>query len=417
MSDATPPSGDDDQIVPSDETLESGEVDLGWIAYWRHNGAGMIESHDRMTAIDPTMAAAEASVGYFARESHDLDGAELHYQTCSDKWPGDVACVVGLGRTKGEQGACGDYYALLRRAVILTPDDWFVRMRFFEAMLATGRPEVEARAEVQIETELFASPSKHLPVHADLERALWFGSFAGADRALERSQTIMRETTGWSGMTFVSARFAVVEDGGDDAAVVALARRYVGHRATRPPALADGLVLSALVRHEVMPRAEIAKLRDVWRAEAEASADWQPWEAALFFDSALATTPRDADAALAHIDPASLPAGLGATEGVILGRLFLLAGRPVEAREAFQKAAGVCSFMDSGGAETQSASLVRASYELGRTCEELGDTGAACAAYQRVLDRWGHATPRSLTAESARAARSRLQSADAGTGE
>jgi hypothetical protein len=44
-----------------------------------------------------------------------------------------------------------------------------------------------------------------------------------------------------------------------------------------------------------------------------------------------------------------------------------------------------------------------AQLELGQALEAKGDRPGARAAYERVLERWGKAKPRSLTAERARA--------------
>ncbi len=44
----------------------------------------------------------------------------------------------------------------------------------------------------------------------------------------------------------------------------------------------------------------------------------------------------------------------------------------------------------------------QAHYWLGRVREEKNDTAGACAAYRVVLDRWGQARPRSVTADRAR---------------
>ena len=46
---------------------------------------------------------------------------------------------------------------------------------------------------------------------------------------------------------------------------------------------------------------------------------------------------------------------------------------------------------------------MRAVRDLGVAREATGDRAGACEAWQRVLDRWGRATPRSVTAEDARA--------------
>jgi serine/threonine-protein kinase len=46
---------------------------------------------------------------------------------------------------------------------------------------------------------------------------------------------------------------------------------------------------------------------------------------------------------------------------------------------------------------------MRAHLHLGDALASKGDTASACAAYRVVLDRWGSARPRSVTADQARA--------------
>lgn len=50
----------------------------------------------------------------------------------------------------------------------------------------------------------------------------------------------------------------------------------------------------------------------------------------------------------------------------------------------------------------------RAWLELGLTKEAKRDTAGACAAYAVVIERWGKANPRSVTADEARARRRAL---------
>jgi TolA-binding protein len=54
---------------------------------------------------------------------------------------------------------------------------------------------------------------------------------------------------------------------------------------------------------------------------------------------------------------------------------------------------------------------VGAELDLGRALEQTGETAAACAAYAKVTERWGHAKPRSVTAEAAAAGFRRLRCA------
>ena len=80
------------------------------------------------------------------------------------------------------------------------------------------------------------------------------------------------------------------------------------------------------------------------------------------------------------------------------GRLFGVAHEPLRV--------GRFEVMHRLGAG--SMSIVYAARDLGRALERTGQREAACASYRRVLDRWGHAKPRSVTADDARARLARL---------
>ena len=46
--------------------------------------------------------------------------------------------------------------------------------------------------------------------------------------------------------------------------------------------------------------------------------------------------------------------------------------------------------------------MIQSHLFLGETLEHRGDKAGACAEYARVLQRWGHAKPKSVTANAAR---------------
>jgi serine/threonine-protein kinase len=79
-----------------------------------------------------------------------------------------------------------------------------------------------------------------------------------------------------------------------------------------------------------------------------------------------------------------------------IGRVYLLGGRVEEALPYLTRAAASCLALREPIAHTQ------AHYWLGQALETRKDNEGACAAYKVVLERWGHAKPRSVTADQAR---------------
>ncbi|MBI4951868.1 MAG: hypothetical protein HY908_07520 [Myxococcales bacterium] len=69
---------------------------------------------------------------------------------------------------------------------------------------------------------------------------------------------------------------------------------------------------------------------------------------------------------------------------------------PKEALPYLRVAARGCFAFDTGLA------WVRNAVPLGQALAETGDREGACGAYRSVLDRWGQARPRSVTAERAK---------------
>lgn len=79
-----------------------------------------------------------------------------------------------------------------------------------------------------------------------------------------------------------------------------------------------------------------------------------------------------------------------------VGSVYLLAGRVDDAIEYLTKAVATC------GAFRHPFVHTHAALQLGQALEAKGDPHAACRAYQKVIDRWGHAKPRSISADTAK---------------
>lgn len=84
------------------------------------------------------------------------------------------------------------------------------------------------------------------------------------------------------------------------------------------------------------------------------------------------------------------------------GSISRLAGSPEGAMPVLDNAAGACWVLFAP------AAVVQAHLERGLAQEALGHKDAACVDYAWVIDRWGGAKPRSITAEAAREGQARL---------
>ncbi|WP_437990416.1 protein kinase domain-containing protein [Sorangium sp. So ce145] len=80
-----------------------------------------------------------------------------------------------------------------------------------------------------------------------------------------------------------------------------------------------------------------------------------------------------------------------------VGAVFYLAGMPLHAIPTLRKAVTTCDMLG------WPVRYVRSFWFLGQALEQMGEISGACEAYASVIDRWGNASPRSVTAEQARA--------------
>src|SRR5262249_19246096 len=126
-----------------------------------------------------------------------------------------------------------------------------------------------------------------------------------------------------------------------------------------------------------------------------------PPEAWLVGDASAGQGGGDAPAAIESRPPLEeLP---GHDFPALVGPVSLPPGRVAPAAPALEEASRSCRVLDDPFA------ALHATYDLAVAREAAGDVPAACDAYARVVSRWGTATPRSVTADQARAARRRLR--------
>jgi len=77
--------------------------------------------------------------------------------------------------------------------------------------------------------------------------------------------------------------------------------------------------------------------------------------------------------------------------------VLFLAGRGEDARSPLESSIQPCATVLS-----DTRHWVRTHLYLGELDEQKGDKVAACGHFAKVLERWGHAKPRSVTADEAR---------------
>jgi eukaryotic-like serine/threonine-protein kinase len=157
------------------------------------------------------------------------------------------------------------------------------------------------------------------------------------------------------------------------------------------------LMLMAKLQAGRITAAEFEARRNDWAATWRRLAPpfYAPW-VWLRGWAALVETPEQARAAMAALGGEGTipPYRYWVTDDARTGWTLLLAGHD-EGLSVVENAAARCLTLVRPLQQTQ------AQWLLGRAREIRDDQAGACAAYRVVLDRWGHARPRSVTAERA----------------
>jgi hypothetical protein len=156
-----------------------------------------------------------------------------------------------------------------------------------------------------------------------------------------------------------------------------------------------------------MSRADFGKVRADWVALAKVQRDRtgagttaaSDWSAASAFPAITAADAQEALASLPAIRPLVDPYEASPYLGEPIGRAYLLAGKLDDAVAELSRASSPCAVFDSWGAVL----ATWATFDLGQALEARGDVSGACAAYARVVARWGTAKPGSRTADKAHA--------------
>jgi serine/threonine-protein kinase len=157
--------------------------------------------------------------------------------------------------------------------------------------------------------------------------------------------------------------------------------------------------------------AEYRRRRDAWVSAWRSRLNDESWSAlaGVVWARAYAAgvgSERDAEEALAKTEFGALPppvASLADAPPAIqdsIGETCRLASRLDDARAHFEAGAEVCS--------PDIRPKMWGLAGLAHVLERQGDAAGACAAYAKVLARWGHARPRSILADEARTRAERL---------
>jgi predicted Ser/Thr protein kinase len=328
-------------------------------------------------------------------------------ERCVAGTPQAASCLSVLSLVENVEGHCQEFEAVRRRRVLLDPESPGAHRFLGLALAANGAPYEVAFGEFKYLGDRGAELARGMVY---LER----GDFSAAERTLASAQAAFeKDADDDVGGEVLVLRALAAEEAGDLAAAAQMAKAALGKPTVRngshglsPDPRRGAFSVQAAVG--LVHRAGgLSSSRAIEFALPLPGAPLPSPEERLSVEAGLLVEVADDQAsartaleALQRAD--ALAGGSNAVDADpvgrnLYGRARWLAGDGDGAAADLEAAAQFCLAEDSPFAIRRSALL------LGEIRESQKNQPAACAAYARVLARWGDAKPRSITADKARA--------------
>jgi len=355
---------------------------------------------ERATAVD----TGEMLTIAFMAWAQDIEPSrqDAVLDACLQRSSTAELCRIERAKERAQTGACSALEKEARSLSALVPEAPSGPAFLADALAGQGAPAEAvsvALADRRAKLPDAARARAELLDRANL--ALWSGDLASGLQGLEQAAQL-RPTP-----ALTLAHVEAIWETGQRRAAADLAMDYIKKAAAlprfeRPESDPMPQMLARAHAGGAMPDADFAAQRDAWFGSWRARLDDEAWKTAgpVVWAMAFAypASPDDAHAAVERLASIGPPPPIANrqfwTNDGPIGELLRQGGRPDDALPRLQAEASRCTY---------DMSRVQAQLGLGQALEARGDKPGACAAYAKVLARWGHAKPRSITADEARA--------------
>jgi serine/threonine protein kinase len=405
----TPPDGNevDRRLVavcndhPRDAEL------LAWLCAFRgavDNPNGALEACRAALDIEPTLPVALEGLGGAQSSLGMRTEARDSFTRCARVSPAAVSCWRDRATLDADDGRCADAETAIRQVIALDPSNFYAYALLADLLAHSG-----AEDAMSIAAERHIALDGDLPTAAQWRGLLntWRGEILLAqDAFLKASEQTLTEAQAFQRDRY-GMRIAVAIESGQHQRVLDTAGELLGRASGLLRSSEDDIRIDAwcaLHRVDAISNTQWQERARQWRSEqpsgtrSHGSLTFDRW---LDSSACGVVTKAEALEALAEQPPREYMGSASdiaeVTEAERLGRLFLLAQDYDRAIPLLSRAARSCRSL------TQVVGQMHASHELAVALARTGDRAGACAADRAVLDRWGHARPRSVTADAARA--------------
>jgi tetratricopeptide (TPR) repeat protein len=379
-----------------------------------------IASFQRALAIDPRYGFATTELGQEQAYIGDFTGARATVARCLQGSPNASWCMWIREAIDGKEGNCQPNEASARERIAADPTipDGYKALYF--ALAAQGRPASLVREAIEQTVKRIADPRDSARLRAALGARLdaLEGDFEAAAREASDLRAIIAKDSDVAAHANAATLSVEIElEAGRTDSAARIASAFLGRRDVWA---AGPIPHDYPLSHDTTPFLLSVAFHDghaMTRPAYEAAlSTWRvTWDKALrggyrqyLWVYGYAPTVRSADEAVEAVAalgsylpiPPFLPNGR--IPPIDIGHTLVLGGREEEGISYLRAGTSSC---DAG---VSPILLFRGHAWLADALAGRGDVAGACAEYATVLGRWGHAKPRSVTADHARARRQAL---------
>lgn len=362
-----------------------------------------------LAATDRALAAAPTLVPLLVIKAHLLEEFRLRrgatrdeeatqvLSRCLESSPHATACLSERAHLLDWKGDCAGAEADVRQWLELLPDAHFPRSMLAAILAAQGAP-IDAVREALGE-DARAVDEHRMVMFAALIPMLE-GDFVEVER-LAATTRVPSSGTEWEHFAPAATLVTALSETGDSKSAGRVAAEYLSRRAgwREPSRGLVGFFVGAAARGGTLDPSEASRRLDAAYESMSGFGLSNAW--AMSYGAAAATRP-EALTAVAKFDTARLAEPSYDWE-YAYPRVFFLAGRGNDVRPLIERLVTPCSSV-----LLDTPNWVRWHLYLGELDEQAGDKPSACNHYSKVLERWGHAKPHSVTADEARAHATKL---------
>jgi tetratricopeptide (TPR) repeat protein len=366
----------------------------------------VFEITGRMLALEPQSASALHLKAAALRNLGELDESLKVADQCLAVSPSSSACLYEKGVSHMIAGRCDRYEEDTRLHLLTDPSSTSSYQDRAMSLHALKKPTAAIQATLE-QGWSFETDARRMAVRLYDE-----GRLAVAEGRLEEGARALREAiraaaTDPTEMQHLRPTLVLVEleeemgrlSEASDVAGEFLTSRDAWRRAMNQAVWKDSTMrlLSVRLRAGAISKEEHAERRAAWLLEwtdrLSGSSRFAAW---LYGYAYPAETPDEAKEALRALPELSTSAPLLGVPlaDALMGKVYLLAGRPEEALPYLKSAVARCDALGNPIQHTLAA------HRLGRAHEAQGQKAEACSAYAIVLDRWSRSKA-SVTAKAA----------------